>query len=198
MGKPENLIACWKILEDLKDEGVIKSIGVSNFQPKDLEAVLKVCKHKPVVNQIEFHPYVLEHLEPLLALQKQHGIITEAFGGLTPIARGLKGPLTPVLEKIAKRLATESGKKVDTSAVLIKWLKANQIVCVTMSTKEERIMATAENGLLPDLTEEEVEEISTVGKSAYFRFYDTLMTDIPLTDAMRAKKLDGEVFVLKL
>jgi len=42
----------WQILEGLKDEGKLKSIGVSNFRPQDLEAVLDGAKYKPVVNQV--------------------------------------------------------------------------------------------------------------------------------------------------
>ncbi len=42
----------WQILEDLKDEGKLKSIGVSNFRPQDLEVILEGARHKPVVNQV--------------------------------------------------------------------------------------------------------------------------------------------------
>jgi diketogulonate reductase-like aldo/keto reductase len=42
------------MFEELKDEGVLKSIGVSNFRPQDLKAVLEIAKYKPVVNQLEY------------------------------------------------------------------------------------------------------------------------------------------------
>lgn len=45
----------WQILEDMKDKGeLLSSLGVSNFRPQDLEAVLKVAKYKPVVNRMSF------------------------------------------------------------------------------------------------------------------------------------------------
>lgn len=47
----EEITTTWKIFEKLKDEGVLKSIGVSNFRPKDYEILFSFCKHKPVVNQ---------------------------------------------------------------------------------------------------------------------------------------------------
>jgi diketogulonate reductase-like aldo/keto reductase len=46
------LLETWKELEALKDEGKLKSIGVSNFRPQDLELLLGSCKHKPVINQV--------------------------------------------------------------------------------------------------------------------------------------------------
>lgn len=50
----------WKQLEAIKDSGRAKSIGVSNFRVRDLEKILAMSdlKHKPVVNQIEFHPFM--------------------------------------------------------------------------------------------------------------------------------------------
>lgn len=47
-------------MEDVKASGKAKSIGVSNYLPQHLEAILKVAKVVPSVNQIEFHPY-LQH-----------------------------------------------------------------------------------------------------------------------------------------
>lgn len=45
----------WKVLEDLKDEGILNSIGVSNFRPQDLEEICQGAKHLPVVNQVGMH-----------------------------------------------------------------------------------------------------------------------------------------------
>ena len=49
---PGGLQALWRIFEELKDEGKLKSIGVSNFRVQDLEEVLKIAKYIPVVNQV--------------------------------------------------------------------------------------------------------------------------------------------------
>lgn len=60
-------IYSWQILEDLKDKGELtSSIGVSNFRPQDLEAVLKVAKYKPVVNR-EF--YLISYLHSFFLAQ---------------------------------------------------------------------------------------------------------------------------------
>lgn len=188
---PGELRAMWKILEDLKDEGKLKSIGVSNFRPQDLGVLLADAKYKPVVNQVisvksifctsnpdvglklEFHPYTLAHLGPVLALQKEHGIITESYGSLTPLLRHpTGGPLKPVLEKIAARLSQETGKPIDATTVLLLWTRAQNAVVVSASGNPERIAALGELARSPQLlTESDVAEISNVGKTIHFRFY---------------------------
>jgi diketogulonate reductase-like aldo/keto reductase len=71
------LKALWNIFEQLKDQGKLKSIGVSNFRPQDLEAVLDGAKYKPVVNQVTppspinlvfSFSFPLLFIEPLLGL----------------------------------------------------------------------------------------------------------------------------------
>lgn len=57
----------WKHMEAIKDSGRAKSIGVSNFRVRDLEKILNMSdlKHKPTVNQIEFHPFMYKAGEEL-------------------------------------------------------------------------------------------------------------------------------------
>lgn len=47
----------WKNMEDMVDQGLIRSLGVSNCQFTMLIDILTYAKHKPVTNQIEVHPY---------------------------------------------------------------------------------------------------------------------------------------------
>ncbi|KAF9463997.1 conjugated polyketone reductase C1 [Collybia nuda] len=180
---PGELKAMWNTLEDLKVEGKLKSIGVSNFRVQDFEAIFDGARFKPVVNQIEFHPYVLSHLEPVLALQAKHGIVTEAFGPLTPVVRhGTGGPLKPILERIAARLTKSTGKDVDTATVLLLWTRAQGVVAVSASGNADRIRGLAEVAKLPDLLEQgEIDEITRVGKTVHFRHYTEHMeVDFPL------------------
>ncbi|KAF7782886.1 hypothetical protein Agabi119p4_2262 [Agaricus bisporus var. burnettii] len=181
----EDLVPCWKILEELKDEGQLKSIGVSNFRPQDLNAILSQAKHKPVVNQIEYHPFVLSHLAPVLAIHEQHGIRTEAFGPLTPLLRHSSGggPLVPVLQRIAERLASQHDRVLDSKAVLLLWTRAMGAVAVSASKNPERIKWLAEVAKLPEdlLTDEEVNEITEIGKKFHFRHYTEHMeVDFPV------------------
>lgn len=83
------------------------------------------------LRQIEFHPYVYKDVLPTLELQKQHGIVTESYGGLSPIFRFKGGPLDPVLESIAKRLSAEMGKPFSEAQVLSLWQREKGVVIVT-------------------------------------------------------------------
>lgn len=120
-GSSDQLKAAWKVFEELKDEGKLKAIGVSNFRPQDLKAILSDCKHKPAVHQLEFHPYLLAHLKPVLDIHKEHGIVAASYGPLSPILRNKGGRLDAVLSEIAQRVKKDAphGAKVDETSVLL-------------------------------------------------------------------------------
>jgi len=73
----------WRALIDLQAEGVVRSIGVSNFQPAHLERLVAETGVTPAVNQIELHPRLQQHA--LRRLHAELGIVTEAW---SPLARG--------------------------------------------------------------------------------------------------------------
>jgi len=56
-------INSWKILEKYKEQGIVKSIGVSNFESYDLEQLLFKCKTKPAINQVEASLLFFNHLQ---------------------------------------------------------------------------------------------------------------------------------------
>jgi len=171
---PGRLEEVWKGFEEIKDKGLAKSIGVSNFRPKDLERVLKIAKHKPVVNQIEFHPYVYKQLQPLLDLQKKEGIVTESFGGFTPLFRHKDGPVTGVLASIAKRI----GSGATEGQILLKWLEAKEVVAVTTTSKKERLKEYIAAYELPALTTADVEAIDAAGAKVHSRHFAKHMDEL--------------------
>nr|KAG8539119.1 hypothetical protein GDO81_021416 [Engystomops pustulosus] len=72
----------WKAMEDCKEAGLVKSIGVSNFNHKQLELILNMpgLRYKPVCNQVECHLFLNQ--SKLLEFCKSHDIILEAYGVL--------------------------------------------------------------------------------------------------------------------
>lgn len=56
-------------MEQVKAEGLAKSIGLSNYMPKQIDAILETATVKPAINQIEFHPYLQQ--KDLLAYHRE-------------------------------------------------------------------------------------------------------------------------------
>jgi len=67
----------WKAMEEAYDAGLVKAIGVSNFRPKHIDALLKTAKITPMVNQIFLNP---SDLQPdVVAYNNAHDILSEAY-----------------------------------------------------------------------------------------------------------------------
>jgi 2,5-diketo-D-gluconate reductase A len=93
-----DFVSTWKALEEFKQQGRARSIGVSNFQVAHLQRLAHETEVTPAVNQIELHPYLLN--DEVRRYGEEHGILTEAW---SPIAQG--GVLDdPVITAIADRL----------------------------------------------------------------------------------------------
>jgi 2,5-diketo-D-gluconate reductase A len=86
----------WRALEKLKQEGRVRSIGVSNFTVETLRRVIDEADVVPAVNQIELHPYFQQ--DGLRAFHRDHGIHTEAWA---PIGQGHGLLDDPALGRIA-------------------------------------------------------------------------------------------------
>ena len=76
-------VSTWKVLEEFKNDGRSRSVGVSNFQVEHLERLAAETDTVPAINQIEVHPYFTN--ERVRAYDQEHGIATEAW---SPIAQG--------------------------------------------------------------------------------------------------------------
>lgn len=88
----------WREMEKLKDEGLVKHLGVANCHQHHLEEIFKICKYRPEVGQFEIHPLFTQ--KPLIEYYREQDIIVEAY---TPIARYddrlVRLPLLKRLEK---------------------------------------------------------------------------------------------------
>ncbi len=100
MGKDctEGNIQSWKAMELLYKEGRIKSIGVSNFSPKDIQAILDTCEIVPMVNQIRY--FIGNTQVETVEFCNKHNILIEAY---SPLATG-KIFNNPKVQKVAEKL----------------------------------------------------------------------------------------------
>lgn len=151
-------------MEQLKQTGKIRSIGVSNYLRPHVEATLATATDPPVINQIEYHPY-LQRAGDYVSWLRSQDVQLGSFKGLTPAFRGPgDGPLRAPL----KRIAAAHGDGVSEAAILIAWLLRRGVVAVTTTTKVDRLEEYA-SALGVTLSDAEVEEITTVGASYHFR-----------------------------
>ena len=90
-------VSTWKTLEEFRQDGRARTVGVSNFQVEHLERLAAETETVPAVNQIELHPYLVN--EEVRAYDEAHGIASEAW---SPIAQG-EVLDDPVVTEIAER-----------------------------------------------------------------------------------------------
>ncbi|NAP00662.1 aldo/keto reductase [Halomonas sp. MG34] len=122
----------WRALEDLYKQGLIRAIGVSNFQVHHLEDLAKISEIKPMINQVEHHPKLTQ--EELRRYSKENAIQLQAWSPL------MQGQLLdhPLLQEIA----VKHGKSV--AQVIIRWDLQSGIATIPKSTKEHRIIANGD------------------------------------------------------
>lgn len=84
----------WKEMEKLVDKGLVKTLGVSNFNSEQLTRLLNSCRIKPLVNQVECNPLINQ--EKLNSFCKQHDIV---LMGYSPLARPHYSHADPSLPK---------------------------------------------------------------------------------------------------
>lgn len=128
----QSFIEAWKQMEAAVDAGKVRSIGVSNFDVDHLDALLRVARIKPVVNQIESHPFFAH--EKLREETLKRGIHIEAY---SPMAQG-----AALDREEIKAIATKHGKTP--AQVLLRWgIQVGNIVLPKSLTKH-RIEANAQ------------------------------------------------------
>jgi diketogulonate reductase-like aldo/keto reductase len=117
----------WKALEKLKHESICRSIGVSNFSPKHLNEIFKICEFIPAVNQIEMNPFLAQKNISEFCRSKNIHIT-----GYCPLARTEKSN-DPTLVNIAN----ECGKTW--AQVMVRWGLQKQLTTIPKSANSKRI-----------------------------------------------------------
>jgi diketogulonate reductase-like aldo/keto reductase len=157
------LQAAWAEMEKVQRAGKAKAIGVSNYLQKHLEATLATATVLPVINQVEFHPYLQR--QNLVPWAKSKGIATAAFGPLTAITKAKPGPCDEIFGELAEKYG------VSQEAVALRWCIDQGVVAVTTSHKEKRLKDYLDVTKF-NLTEQEVTKIAEAGMKKHFRGYN--------------------------
>lgn len=121
----------WRAMERLYNEKRVRSIGVSNFLQHHIEDLLTEANTVPMVNQMEFHPYLVQ--QELVDFCNQKGIQYEAW---SPLMQGKIFDL-PIL----KDLAFKYEKTI--AQIVLRWDIQKGVVTIPKSVKKERIISNA-------------------------------------------------------
>ncbi len=122
----------WRALETLYQVGQVRAIGVSNFLIHHLESLLQTARIVPMVNQVEFHPYLQQ--PQLQAFCRNYRIQMEAW---RPI---MKGQVMQVPELVT--LAQKYGK--NPVQITLRWILQRGIVAIPKSVQQQRIRDNAD------------------------------------------------------
>ncbi|KAG8773560.1 hypothetical protein FRC15_001933 [Serendipita sp. 397] len=144
-------------MEQAKKDGIAKSIGVSNFDAKQLSDIVKIAKEVPVINQINLHPYLYQSSLDTLKFCNENRIVVEAYGSLYPITQYPDGPVTAALIEPQHRLIATAAQ------VLFLWVRAKGAVIVTTTNRSERLVEYLALGKLGPLYQAEVNAIDAAG-----------------------------------
>lgn len=158
-----DVAGAWRALEEAQKAGKIRSIGVSNFSPAQMENLLLMAKVKLAVNQIEISPWFQE--KESVDYLKSRGVVPEAWA---PFAEGKHGIFTdPTIAKIAQAHGKANGQ------VILRWLLQRGIVVIPKSVHRNRM---EENFDVFDfeLTHDEMETMNSLDRheSQFFSHED--------------------------
>lgn len=173
----------WRALEELYAEGKLRAIGVSNFYPDRLVDLCNFARIKPMVNQVETHPFN-QQVEANKWMNK-YGVAHEAWA---PFGEGRGGLFTnPTLQKIAAKY----NKSV--AQVILRWHIQRGIIVIPKSTHIERM---EENLNVFDFTlsDEDMQTIASLDKnqSSFFSHTDpaTVEMFVKMVEARRGASSD--------
>lgn len=148
----DEYVQAWEALVDAQQRGVVRQIGVSNFLPEHLERVERETGVRPVVNQIEVHPYFPQ--DEQLAYHRDHGILTEAW---SPLGRAKE----LIREQVITEVAAAHG--ISPAQTVLAWHVARETVAIPKASTLEHQLSNFAAGEVV-LTDAEVEAITALGR----------------------------------
>ncbi|WP_298036501.1 aldo/keto reductase [uncultured Microbacterium sp.] len=148
----DEYVQAWAALIDARERGVVRQIGVSNFLPEHIERLERETGVRPVVNQIELHPYFPQSEQ--LAYHREKGIITEAW---SPIGWARDVLQEPVLVEIA------DAHRISPAQAVLAWHVARESVAIPKASSLEHQEANLAAASIT-LSDDEVDAITALGR----------------------------------
>ncbi len=149
----DEYVQAWAALVDAQQRGVVREIGVSNFLPEHLERIERETGVRPVVNQIEVHPYFPQSEQ--LAYHREHGILTEAW---SPLGRAAELLDEPVVAEVA------AAHGISPAQAVLAWHVARETVAIPKaSSAAHQIANLAAADVVLDAAE--VEALTALGRA---------------------------------
>ncbi len=145
-------VEAWQALIDAQKAGLVRSIGVSNFEPEHIDRLIKETGVTPAVNQVELHPYWSS--QAVRKYDDDHKIVTEAW---SPLLRGRSAFQEPLILK----LAAKYGK--NPAQIILRW--ETQLGVVTIPKASSYVHQQSNLDIFDfSLTDDEVQAITALDK----------------------------------
>ncbi|CAH8509583.1 unnamed protein product [Schistosoma turkestanicum] len=125
----------WKAMENLVDEGLVKSIGLSNFNKRQIETILKHCRIKPANLQVEIHANFPN--TKLVEYAQSVGITVTAYA---PLGSPARSPLSANLLTAPWIMAMAEKHNKTPAQILLRYLIQRDIIVVPKSVTNDRIV----------------------------------------------------------
>lgn len=152
--KDGKYVEAWKALVNAQKQGLIRTIGVSNFEPEHLDDIIEETGVTPATNQVERHPYF--HNNRMVEENKKRGILTEAWSQFG------RGNLNDVLEnETIRKIAEKYGKT--NAQIILNWNYQNGVFSIPKSGNIEHQRDNF-NSLDFELSQEDLDMIDSLDK----------------------------------
>lgn len=163
------LATTWKAMEELVDDGLAKSIGVSNYSGSLILDLERYARIMPATLQIEHHPYLTQ--ETLVKYAQSKGIVVTAyssFGPMSYVELDMEHATNVALlfdNDIIKKVAKQHNK--DPAQVLLRWATQRGVAVIPKSNNQGRLQANLDVCNF-DLSDEDIKAISDLNRGLRF------------------------------
>ena len=161
----ENFMKTWSKMESLVESGLVKNIGTSNVTIAKMKLILRDCKIKPVLNEMEIHPHFQQ--TELYTFMKDNGVEVIGYSPIGSPGRPERDRTSddtvdmedPIVVAIAERL------NVHPAVVCLKWAVQRGQITIPFSVKTDKMYNNLKGVTEGLLTETEMEAVSKIDKN---------------------------------